>query len=184
MLYTLAVSAICGFCAKLSDFASERQLQVPKVFAILSSIIYGAGLAFLTISSPLSSLFLALAFASTVCQKIDHPLHMLGLAVFTGFILIFPISSFDAPLFCLFLALAIFDELELKIFGSLSFLFENRLFVPIGAFLVFAYTGQIIFLASILAFDIFYRLCEFVFKDYLVSATKQKQSGKTKHILE
>ncbi|MFH1307151.1 MAG: hypothetical protein ABIH83_05880 [Candidatus Micrarchaeota archaeon] len=164
MLFEILLSAFSGFCTKISDDASDKKLNLPLVIPALTSIFYGAALGILAISTPLSSLFLALAIASILTGKINTYFHILGLIVFTIFILFLPLSYFNIWLFSIFLVSGIFDELSLSLGKFVKFLSSERLFTPIASLLVFLLTGQYLFLFAIVSFDISYRFARNMLK--------------------
>ncbi|MDE1797796.1 MAG: hypothetical protein KGH63_00130 [Candidatus Micrarchaeota archaeon] len=132
LLLWLLLCALAGFCAKLVDERVDSALPIPAITAALLALLYGAAAGILATSTPLSSLFIALAVSALLANKLDHPLHLLGLLAFTAVLLARPISSFDVWLFSLFLALGLLDELKLRLLRPLAVLNEQRLWVPAG----------------------------------------------------
>lgn len=164
MLDITLISAISGFCAKLSDEVADRGIKLNPLIALVSSILYGCGLGLLTTYTSLSSIILALAISTLVAGKINHRLHLVGLLVFTIIVVSNPIQLFDYRLFCIFFILSLVDELELKSKGPLNLLLTQRILTPIGAFILFLWSGQYIFLLFILSFDIAYRTADYLLR--------------------
>lgn len=162
MFAILSFSALAGLFSKLADEASEGKWKVPIFFPFAAAILYGLLAGYLTSTTALSSLFLALAVSAALARKIDHWLHLLGLSIFALVLLLTPLHSFDVWVFSLFLVLGLLDELELRLPGLLGFLNHERLWVPLGAVLIGLWSGVWLYLAAILAFDIFYRLAGWV----------------------
>lgn len=164
---SLAASALAGFCAKVVDEMAERGLFWRKkkyaalfLIPILLAIIYGAALAWVSSQTLLSSLFIALAVASLLAGKIDHPYHMIGAAVFALVLLLMPPVVLDPWLFCLFLVSGLLDELELggMARGLVAFFNRERLWTPLAALGAFVVLGAPLFyLLALIAFDAAYR---------------------------
>ncbi len=160
MLESLAASALGGFCAKVADECADRRLPLPSIIPISLAILYGALIGWLTSYTLLSSLFIALALASLLSGKINHPYHLLGAAVFTLVLVAFPTIAFEPWLFCLFLVSGLLDELELggMARGPLAFLNSERLWTPLAALLAVLFLGApLLFLLALVLFDITYR---------------------------
>ena len=170
---SLALCAIAGFCAKVVDefsdmkimtmmrgkFEGMRKAALPAIPIILA-VIYGASLGWLSATTLLSSLFIALAIASLLAGKIDHEYHMLGAAVFAAVLLVMSITVLDPWLFSLFLVTGLMDELEMGgvTRGVGGLLNRERLWTPLAAMTVFVfYSAPLIYLLALIAFDAAYR---------------------------
>ena len=164
----LAASALAGFCAKVVDEIADLGLDirrkkkyVPFYFLpILLAIIYGAALAWLSSQTLLSSLFIAMAIASLLAGKIDHPYHVLGVGVFALLVWLMPPTVLDPWLFCLFLVSGLLDELELggMAHGLFAFLNRERLWTPLAALGAFIVLGvPLLYLLALVVFDAAYR---------------------------
>ncbi len=153
LLATSVLSGIAGFCAKFSDEASER--KVPLFEAVPSSLLWGL-LAGLLAAGGLSSLFFALALASLLAGKFDHPFHFISLAAFILVVFALPMPSFNPWLFSLFLLAALVDELSLP-FRPIALLARERLWLWAATLIAGVWTGEWIFLFAIVSFDALYR---------------------------
>jgi len=171
MFEFMGASAIAGALAKIADDYQDKGLSLPPILAIFISILYGVILGLLSAYTPLASLFIALAIANALTQKIDG-IHIIGFCAFAAVIIYTGLSYFDPYIFSLFLICGLFDELALKRPKILTLLFENRLITPIGALLIFIYTQEPLYLAAILSFDIFYRLLQYLIQKKLKKQTK------------
>ncbi|PIT84473.1 hypothetical protein COU37_03010 [Candidatus Micrarchaeota archaeon CG10_big_fil_rev_8_21_14_0_10_45_29] len=178
MLIEVLLSGAAGFCAKACDEFCERKFSSKKI-AILAAIIYPLTLAFLTSTTPLSSLFLALAIASIFAGKIDHYMHLFSLSLYTLLVLVLPLNFFSLPLFALFLASAFLDEIKIP-FKCFSFFSKNRLFAPLAAFFIFLFSGQYIFLIALASFDMAYRAFKVLLKYRAGASGPQAASKKTR----
>lgn len=164
---SLAVSALAGFCAKVADEIAEHGLSRRKkkyapifFLPILLAILYGAALGWLSSQTLLSSLFIALAVASLLSGKIDHPYHVLGAAVFALVVWLMPPVVLDPWLFCLFLVSGLLDELELggMARGLVAFLNRERLWTPLAALGAAVFlSAPLLYLLALVAFDAAYR---------------------------
>lgn len=157
MLEYIGASAIAGVLAKFCDDFQDRGLRLPLPIAVFFSILYGLILGILCAHTPLASLFIALAIANSLAQKIDG-VHLIGLCAFASVIFYSGISYFDPYIFSMFLAFGLLDELALSRPKILVPLFNSRLMAPLAAVFILIYTNEPIYLAAILAFDIFYRI--------------------------
>lgn len=160
MLVSLGLMAIAGFCAKIVDEMSERKLGVAVVWPILLAIIYGLSMGWLASQTLLGPLLLALAAASILAGKIDHPYHVLGAACFAAMFAFLPLLTFEPWLFALFLLSGLFDELNLgrPARGPLALLNAERLWTPLAALGAWLFLGATpLFILAIVAFDIAYR---------------------------
>ncbi len=157
MLIEAALALIAGFLAKTCDEQSERGLPYPAILFYAAALAYGAILGWLSVSTALSSLFLALALAAILSRKIDHPIHVLGIAAFGAVLIWQPMAQFDAWAFSLFLLAGLLDELELKLGRIFTLIGEQRLWTPLAALALMLYGGQYLFLVAIVAFDAAYR---------------------------
>lgn len=163
MLFEIGLAALAGAAAKIVDEASEGHRALHPALAGALAILYGATLGWLAVSTPLSSLFIALALASLLAGKIDHPYHILGAGVFALAIGLYPIASFEPWLFCLFLVAGLFDELDLPL-GPLRGVGTQRLWTPLSALGVFVAFGQALPGAAIVGFDLAYRTVEWLMR--------------------
>ena len=175
MLEQIIFSAIAGFFAKTTDEGAENPPPFPSFVFILAALAYGIILGCLAVSSPLSSLFLALAISAILAAKIDHPFHILGLCAFAGMIIFFQIAAFDPWLFSLFLAASLFDELALPLGRLLGRLSNERLYTPLAALAVLLAGGEWIFFAAIVSFDIAYRMAKFAMGKATKGAKKARR---------
>ena len=169
----LALCAIAGFCAKVVDELTQARIferisnklgsikkKIFPALPIMLAIIYGAALGWLSATTLLSSLFIALAIASLLAGKIDNLHHLLGAGVFAAVLLVMSISVLDPWLFSLFLVTGLLDELELggMTKGVAAFFNRERLWTPLAALAVFVfYTTPLIYLLALLVFDAAYR---------------------------
>lgn len=161
MIIQIALSAVCGFFAKLCDDTSDKNLPIAPAFAAIFAIIYGAGLGVLSALTPLSSLFIALAIANLLASKINSTYHIIGAAAFALAVVVMPMGYFDPWLFSLFLIAGLFDELEFKFSKVAKFASEQRLFVPAAAIAASIWSANIVYFAAIVAFDLAYRAAEY-----------------------
>jgi len=173
LAYVLLASAISGALAKICDDYQDRGLSLAPILVFFLSIIYGLLLGLLSAYTTLASLFLALVFANALSQKIDG-VHIIALCSFCLVVLNMGLFSFDPWIFSLLLFCAILDEINLRIFRPLNFLFENRLCVPIGATIASFLLADVIFLASIIAFDILYKITDHMILRHLQSKSIKK----------
>ncbi len=148
----LAICAICGFCAKFSDEVAERKLRLFEAYA--PALLYGILAAFAAAGGQ-ASLFLAMAVASILSGKIDHPLHIAGLLAFAATIAFLPLATFSPFLFSLFLVAALLDELEIKS-RAIALFADRRLLLPTSALVAGIWTGDFIPLLAIVLFDLGY----------------------------
>ncbi|VVB56671.1 Uncharacterised protein [uncultured archaeon] len=158
MFEILGAGALAGFCAKVVDDIIDRRLRVPSYLPILLALAYGLLLGWLSGPAGLSSLFIALALASLLSGKIDHPYHLLGAAAFALVILLTPLGGFSPWWFALFLTSGLLDELELGRGKLLERLNEERVWTPLAALLGTAFFGlPLLFLLVLLLFDLSFR---------------------------
>jgi hypothetical protein len=161
ILFSAFSCAIAGAIAKICDDFEDRHLKVAPLLAFFLSLLYGFILGMLSAYTILASLFLAIAIANILAQKIDG-IHLVGLCSFSAVIIFFGLYSFNPWIFCILLFCAIFDELELRNPKLLSFISENRLCVPFGALITSLYMQDPIFFVSIISFDIFYKTADHI----------------------
>jgi len=160
MLVNLGLMAIAGFCAKIVDEVAERKLAIAAAAPIILAAIYGVSIGWLASQTLLGPLLLALAAASLLSGKIDHPYHIVGAACFALVFVSLPLLTFEPWWFALFLVSGLLDELNLgrPISGPLAFLNKERMWTPLaalGAWLIGGATP--LFILAIVAFDIAYR---------------------------
>ena len=160
MLEFIGASAIAGALAKMADDYQDRGLKLPLVLALLIALLYGLILGALSSFTILSSLFLALAIANILTQKIDG-IHIFALCVFASVIIYSGISYFNPFIFSLFLVSGLLDELALARPKFLVPFFENRLTTPLFALFTLLYFQEPVYLIVILSFDILYKLTDY-----------------------
>lgn len=149
----VAMAAAAGFCAKFADEITER--AVPLSEAVAAALLWGLLLGMLASSDELSAIIFAMALGTAFAGKIDHNLHIAGFAAFVAVIVLLPVRMFDPWLFSGFLVLAIIDEIRLP-FRFLRLLGDRRLWLPLGALLVWIWTGAWAYFAFIAGFDVAY----------------------------
>ncbi|MBS3069140.1 hypothetical protein J4441_02115 [Candidatus Micrarchaeota archaeon] len=156
MIEIIAVSALMGFFAKLTDESEDRGIFGKAAY--LFAAAYGAFGAYLSSALGLASLWVATAFANVLAKKIDGKFHALGLVVFVLGTLALGISEFSIPLFMFLLFFAALDEINLP--GGktdmVSTIISRRLSLVIATLLVALVFGVWEYFASIAAFDVAY----------------------------
>ncbi len=158
MLDLLGASALAGFCSKVADEVIDRHLRFSAPLVVILAISYGLLLGWVSGQAGLSSLFLALALASLLSGKIDHPYHMLGAAAFAVVVFFSPLAGFMPWWFALFLLSGLLDELELGRGRVFAFMNEERLWTPLAVVLgVLALGMPVLFLMALLLFDLSFR---------------------------
>lgn len=160
MLVHLSLMAVAGFCAKIVDEIAERKLAIAAVVPVILAAIYGAAMGWLASQTILGPLLLALAAASLLSGKIDHPYHLIGAVCFAIVFVFLPLLTFEPWWFALFLVSGLLDELNLgrPMSGPLAFLNKERLWTPLAALGAWLLGGASpLFILAIVAFDIAYR---------------------------
>ncbi|VVC02035.1 Uncharacterised protein [uncultured archaeon] len=160
MLVSLGLMAIAGFCAKIVDEIAERKLNVGVALPLLLAMLYGLSLGWLASQTLLGPLLLALAAASMLAGKIDHPYHLLGAVCFAAMFAFLPLLTFEPWLFALFLLSGLLDELNIgrPASGTLALLNTERLWTPLAALSAWLFLGATpLFILAIVCFDIAYR---------------------------
>ena len=158
MLEYLGLMAIAGFCAKVVDETIERRLAIAATVTIILAAIYGILMGWLTSQTLLSPLLLALAAASLLAGKIDHPYHLIGAACFAVVVGSLSLLTFDPWFFALFLVSGLLDELELGPRAPWAILNRERLWTPLAALAAALLWGASpLFILAIVCFDIAYR---------------------------
>jgi len=183
MLENLGLMAVAGFCAKVVDEIAERRLAIRAIEPVILAVIYGLSMGWLASQTLLGPLLLALAVASLLSGKIDHPYHMVGAACFALIFISLPLLTFDPWWFALFLVSGLLDELDLgkPKSGVLAVFNQQRLWTPLAVVGAVVMLGApILFLFAIVCFDIFYRFGGWIVELRYPQAGASPMPGKAK----
>ena len=162
----LALSLVTGLLVKFADDIADMKLAFN--YGIYVGIAYGLCIAYVVSQSELSSLWLAVIVAMILMNKVNDAIHAAGVITVAVPVLFIPLKEFGFVYFLVFLGAAALDEMRFER-GWISFITKHRLSLVITALAVSVYSMNPLFFASILLFDIGYRMAAFVFPKLLAS---------------
>ena len=162
LLTILIISFISGSLIKFTDDISDKSIAVHPFFSIPSGLAYGLLIGYLMmVDTGASYLFGGIVLGCLITGKINNTGHYFGLVgiLIVNFLYVDTLS----PLVLLIGAIAAFDELKdiIKISGPLKFIFDYRMFLKIGIFvLVILNFLELNALIILLVFDLAYILTD------------------------
>ncbi len=163
----IALSAITGFLVKLCDDIVDKKLGIRGGHAL--AFLYGSIIAYMILNSGVASLWFAVVLGVALMGKIDDTIHVVALVPVTLVLLFYFLGhyevAFDAVLLLVFGAATIFDEWAPKIKSEkLRWVKERRPALDVITFFVSLFTGNWMYITSILSFDALYLLTGFFVK--------------------
>jgi hypothetical protein len=162
LLTILIISFLSGSLIKFTDDISDKSIIVNPFFSIPSGLAYGLLMGYLMmIDTSASYLFGGIVLGCLITGKINNTGHYFGLS---GILIInFLYVDTLSPLVLLIGAIAAFDELKdiIRISGPLKFIFDYRMILKIGIFvLVILNFLELNALIILLVFDLAYILTD------------------------
>jgi len=154
LVLTFIVGLIIKYSDQLEDVPKNKK---KKKYAILFAILWGIVLGFLISKTPYSMILTAGIFAMVIMRKIDTLSHVVGVLIATTTAFLFGLPPFDVLAFTTFVLFASIDEWDDFIFfGKPKWVQDFRPFLEIGAIVIGLYSGNWLYLAGILVFDLGY----------------------------
>jgi len=156
------LSFLAGSLVKLTDDIEDKNLNVPRFYAIPCGLAYGFAMGYLMlINTDASYIFGGIILGCLITGKIDSRGHYFGITAILAVIFLYGMKL--SPLVLLIAALAALDEIKdiIHIPKFIDFVFEYRLILKIGVLvLVILKIMGLNALIALFAFDIAYLLIE------------------------
>lgn len=177
LLIGFIIAFATGFLSKLTDVQIDERRFYAKNLVYLTGLAYGILYALLLSYSPeFAVLFLGIAIAVLLAGKIDSLAHQFAIASFLASLVFLGFPRIDALLLLGFIVFATIDEFLNDYFdahnskGVFSFIAKQRLSLEAFALVVSFFTGNWLYFAGILSFDIGYWLAELFSSKYALKA--------------
>ncbi|MBS3070104.1 S-adenosylmethionine decarboxylase [Candidatus Micrarchaeota archaeon] len=167
MLLGLITAFCTGFLSKLTDVQVDEKRFFFRNFKFATGLAYGVLYALaLSLGAEFANLFLGIAIAVLLAGKIDSKAHQFAIAGFLGALVFFGFPQANALLVLAFVVFALLDEFLNDYFdvhpskGILAAAAKQRLSLEAFALALSIYTGNWVYFAAILSFDLGYRGAE------------------------
>ena len=177
LLFVSLITALAvGFLSKLTDVQVDEKRFFYKNLKFATGLAYGLLYALaMSFGVELATLFLGIAIAVLLAGKVNSKAHQFAIAGFLAAIAFFGFPKVDFVLLSGFVLFAIVDEFLNDYFdvrqskGILPEIAKYRLSLEAFSLAVSAYTGDWIYFAAILAFDLGYLIAEKVSSCFALS---------------
>ena len=164
MIEILIEVFVIGLLNRLADMHADEGLRMGKVTAYLLGATYGFLIAHLIVAYPvLAEAAIAVMVSVIVTGKINHTVHYAGVGVMLLSLAFYGIPPLIIPLLAAFLVAGIIDEMGNDLFdgkrgkkGVWGVFFERRMTMEVVALAVTLLTGNWVFIASVICYEIGY----------------------------
>ena len=169
ILYT--ITFITGIFVKVVDIIEDKKIKALKGLSYLFGVIYGSLIGFVIANfENIAPLWIGAIIGIALAKKIDAVPHILGIISALITILIFGIGNINYFLLLIFALASFTDEKvdlslkKLKKKNIIVKILDLRLILEITAFIISLITNLWGIFFAMLAFDVGYKLTEFLLK--------------------